>query len=362
MVKKMSLFIADESVADKQPVAQLEPVRNNILNQLLKVVAAIGMIPVAASLYRITDIGWQMVMLFHIAGYLLLVFFACLSDKIPYRIKAKVIIGSSFIVGCAGLLNLGMHSSGIIFIFIAVIMATIFLGVRWGGMLIVSGVMFLFLMAILAKTGWMTFHADINLEAGLFSYWLSKVASFAFFSSFIVIAMGRLVDHLTASNLSLEKKIEQIKQAERSLSESELHYEEIFNASNDAIFVHDAKTGQVLDVNQAMLRMYGCTKEQALTSPPETFRSNEKPYDETGVMEKIEKTLSLGPQVFEWQARKFNRELFWVEVNLKASTIGEHERIIAVVRDITEKKKVLEMMIQNEKIISLGRAGCRYGS
>ena len=48
------------------------------------------------------------------------------------------------------------------------------------------------------------------------------------------------------------------------LSRSEQNYREIFNATSDAIFIHDAETGQVLDVYQSMLNMFNTTYVDAL--------------------------------------------------------------------------------------------------
>lgn len=52
---------------------------------------------------------------------------------------------------------------------------------------------------------------------------------------------------------------------QRSLEESESKFRSIFDTANDAIWVHDQETGQVLDVNQRMCEMYKCTKEEALS-------------------------------------------------------------------------------------------------
>jgi len=46
------------------------------------------------------------------------------------------------------------------------------------------------------------------------------------------------------------------KRAEEELIRSEKNYRSIFNGTNEAIFIHDAVTGQVLDVNQTMLDMW----------------------------------------------------------------------------------------------------------
>ena len=45
---------------------------------------------------------------------------------------------------------------------------------------------------------------------------------------------------------------------------SEADYRAIFDAANDAILIHDAVTGAILDVNRKMSEMYGYTRSEAL--------------------------------------------------------------------------------------------------
>ena len=54
------------------------------------------------------------------------------------------------------------------------------------------------------------------------------------------------------------------------------------------------------------------------------------------------------------KAKKKNGKIFWCEVNLKFSKIGNEERIIAAIRDIDHCKKTEEMMVQSEKMLSVG--------
>ena len=58
------------------------------------------------------------------------------------------------------------------------------------------------------------------------------------------------------------------KRAEESLIVSEESYRAIFNTANDAIFVHDIETGQVVDVNDKACEMYVYPKEEMLTLSP----------------------------------------------------------------------------------------------
>ena len=52
------------------------------------------------------------------------------------------------------------------------------------------------------------------------------------------------------------------KMAEEAIRASEANYRAIFDTANDAIVVHDADTGAILDTNQTASEMYGYTTEE----------------------------------------------------------------------------------------------------
>ncbi|KKK97429.1 hypothetical protein LCGC14_2652850, partial [marine sediment metagenome] len=45
------------------------------------------------------------------------------------------------------------------------------------------------------------------------------------------------------------------------LRKSEENYRQLFNAASDAITVFDAETHQILDANEACLKLYGYTRK-----------------------------------------------------------------------------------------------------
>ncbi|MDR3569833.1 MAG: PAS domain S-box protein [Syntrophobacteraceae bacterium] len=140
------------------------------------------------------------------------------------------------------------------------------------------------------------------------------------------------------------------KKAEEALQQSERNYREIFNAVNDAIFIHDADTGAVLDVNDSTLKLYGFSREEPWRSTLITDASlGVSPYSQAEAQQWLRKTVEEGPQVFEWQARKNNGETFRAEVSLKSAEISGQNRILAVVRDITERKQAEEGLREAEK-------------
>ena len=132
------------------------------------------------------------------------------------------------------------------------------------------------------------------------------------------------------------------KQAEQALAESEGRFHVIFDTVNDAIFIHDAETGRIVDVNRRMCEMYGVTREEALACGPDDLSAGVPPYSAAEAVEKIRLAHAEGPQTFDWLARARDGRLFWVEVGLRFAHIGSHRRILAVVRDITERKAAEE--------------------
>ncbi len=136
---------------------------------------------------------------------------------------------------------------------------------------------------------------------------------------------------------------------EQALVKLERNYREIFDATNEAIFIHDAETGTIVDVNRTMCEMFGYTYEEALKLDIGDLSQGEPPYTMEYAHRWVRKAVEEGPQLFEWHAKRKNGELFWDEINLKHATIGGQDRILAVVRDITKRKRMEEAFQESER-------------
>jgi PAS domain S-box-containing protein len=128
--------------------------------------------------------------------------------------------------------------------------------------------------------------------------------------------------------------------AEAALGRSEMRYREIFNATGDAIFIHDTGSGAIVDVNSTMLDLYGYTREEALKLQVGDLSASDPPWSQKEAQRLIRRAVEGEPQVFEWRAKKKGGELFWVEVALSSSVIAGRGRVLAVVRDITERRRL----------------------
>ena len=134
----------------------------------------------------------------------------------------------------------------------------------------------------------------------------------------------------------------------RRKTQSEADYREIFDAAGDALFVHDAETGEVVDINRKVTEMYGFRRDEldllnahfrTYVGPPHSFEDR---------VRHIKRAMEAGPFVFEWLAKHRDGRRFWVEVSLKRASIGGCDRILAAVRDVTERKAAEEALRQSE--------------
>jgi len=135
---------------------------------------------------------------------------------------------------------------------------------------------------------------------------------------------------------------------------SERSYREIFNASGDAIFIHDAETGAILDVNDRMLEIFGFSREELDATAFDLTLSGDPGFRAEDAHARIQKTIEEGPQIFEWLARRRSGEKFWCEVSLRRAQIGGEDRILAMVRDIDDRKRMQEQLRQAEKLQAVG--------
>lgn len=141
-------------------------------------------------------------------------------------------------------------------------------------------------------------------------------------------------------------------EAEQALRERERSYREIFDASNDAIFVHDAESLRILDVNQAMLGMYGyADKQEVLRAELGVFSAGGSQAGQGASEGLFGRVIDDSPRVFEWHARRRNGECFWVEASLRQVRIGGVPSLLAVMRDIDQRRQVDERLRQAARVI-----------
>ncbi|MCX5890141.1 MAG: PAS domain S-box protein [Deltaproteobacteria bacterium] len=132
------------------------------------------------------------------------------------------------------------------------------------------------------------------------------------------------------------------------MKDSEANYHTIFNAVNDAIAVVDLETGNFLDVNQKWCQMTGYSPEEARGLNVAALCLDEPPYTGADAIRWITEASREKAQLFEFMARTKEGRRHWVEINLRCAVIGGRERLLTVIRDISERKQGDEAMRTSE--------------
>ncbi|MBF2066814.1 MAG: PAS domain S-box protein [Calothrix sp. C42_A2020_038] len=133
------------------------------------------------------------------------------------------------------------------------------------------------------------------------------------------------------------------KRAEAELRQKEEQYRSIFEAVTDGIGVFDLETGELLDANPAYYTMHGYTRDEFLQlSPTEYIHPNSYEL----FVEFINTTKS--GKLFSCQATDVRKDRTLLDIEVKGIPYDLNGRacVLAVVQDISERKRVLKELSQ----------------
>jgi two-component system, cell cycle sensor histidine kinase and response regulator CckA len=175
----------------------------------------------------------------------------------------------------------------------------------------------------------------------------------------ILAVSALLVGLLTGS---LRESVARSQAALVSLGESEDLYRTLFESVYEAILIHEAKTGGIVDANRRASELFGYSAGELRTLSIAEISSNVPGYTQSDAMGRIALTMQGQPQLFEWQSRARDGRIFWVEINLQCAVIAGEQRVLASLRDIDERKRITaarqhleDQVRQSQRLESLGR-------
>lgn len=158
----------------------------------------------------------------------------------------------------------------------------------------------------------------------------------AAFSPDEVYVMERLADlaSIALDNAklyqALQTELEERKRAEEALRASEINYRGIFDSVSDLIFVIDPQSARIVDCNERVSELSGAIddKRQLLAELSATL------------LPTIQQLLA-GASEQRWTVQWLpsqRREPIWLEFSVRQAVLGTTARVLAVARDVTERK------------------------
>jgi len=146
------------------------------------------------------------------------------------------------------------------------------------------------------------------------------------------------------------------KRVEEALRSSETRYRALFDTSSDALVIQQGAEGRnILDVNQRFTNLFGYTLEEARELGFDSLVISLPPFTIEAVREHLRKTLHEGPQNFEWLSRDKTQRHFWTEISLQRCEFDGQLRLIAAIRDISNRKQLEEQLRQAQKMEAVGQ-------
>jgi len=133
------------------------------------------------------------------------------------------------------------------------------------------------------------------------------------------------------------------KRAEEALGESEGRYRTLFEGASDAILtIHD---GLIVNCNNKALELFRSTPEEFIGKSPEQFSPLLQPDggdSAAKAREKMGQVAAGPPQFFQWRHRRGDGTLFDAEVSLNRLEYQGKTELIAILRDVTERRRAEE--------------------
>jgi PAS domain S-box-containing protein len=163
-----------------------------------------------------------------------------------------------------------------------------------------------------------------------------------------ILAVAAVMALLSALAVALAAANRRLARSRSGLLQEEERSRSIVEAVSDALFVHDARTGQVIDVNARACELYGHPREALLGHDVGQLSEGQPPHTAGEARRWMERAAREGSGRFEWRARHADGHLFWVEVAMRPARVGGQERVVVSVRDI-ERRKAAERELQESE-------------
>jgi PAS domain S-box-containing protein len=141
-------------------------------------------------------------------------------------------------------------------------------------------------------------------------------------------------------------------QAVEQLRQSEERFSRLFRYSPEAMALVDTEDNRFADVNEAFKKLTGYSSQELLGQDSKGLAFYAEEESRTAIHGMLRSEGHV--ENYEFEGRRKDGQLIQCAISCHIITIGDRRYILGLVRDVTEMKRMQEMMIQTEKMISVG--------
>lgn len=142
------------------------------------------------------------------------------------------------------------------------------------------------------------------------------------------------------------------KLAEERLRQSEEKFSQLFHLSPDGILLVDMDSGRFVDVNDTFVRLSGYSREEILGRTAMELGLYRDQADRDKVFERLGRYGHF--RNLEFEALPKDGAAIFCSMSGQVLDLDGRPHVLAVLRDVSEMKKLHEIMMQNEKMRSVG--------
>ncbi len=143
--------------------------------------------------------------------------------------------------------------------------------------------------------------------------------------------------------------ITEFKSAELALYENEERFEAIVDSLNDAVFLLDGQTSEILYANSRAGDMFGHGRSVFRRLSFGALCTEDEPTQHEA-RDRLRRAFEHNePQCFECRAQDTGGCQFWIETSVHTAQIGNARRLVVVARDIDDRKTAAQSLLESEK-------------
>lgn len=307
-------------------------------------IAAIAML--AASLYRIVDIGWRPVMTLHLFVAVALWTTALCRKRLPYQFRAGFLLFLMLTVGLAGIWSFGLAAGGLVWLLITPVLGVVFFGTGSGLVILAGIILVTSVIGVMNILGMRSPTIDLVVYVTSASTWINSELSWVMMIGGTVVAIGILNKYFVES-------LETSKRQAKELGEGEREYRNILDNMVDTFYRTDQE-GHIVLVSPSVTELVGFSPEELVGRKIIDFYTDDSEREE--FLKRIQEG---GGRVneFESQVKIRDGSNIWASTSARywKDADGNILGTEGTIRNITAHKTAEEALRRSQKMEAVGQ-------